>query len=163
MSARQSDAQSITRQAQADLLTVQSSLNQFYQTQAQLEQYREGTLQCSRLRRRPLQGRGRIPEAHCRHASPSCHLQDLQGSRQENPPTCHEHRRSDEVICDSTEPPSRVRRHVRSKRCRCSADRSFWRSAAFLWISNCRGPARQTAGLLCEGHLSFSLATLKRR
>jgi hypothetical protein len=31
-------------------------------------------------------------------------LQDLQGSRQENPPTCEEHRRGDEVICDSTDP-----------------------------------------------------------
>lgn len=41
MSTQRSDAQSITRQAEGDLLSVQSSLNQFYQTQAQLEQYRE--------------------------------------------------------------------------------------------------------------------------
>ena len=42
MSTQRSEDQSITRQAQGHLLSVQSSVNQFYQTQARLEQYREG-------------------------------------------------------------------------------------------------------------------------
>ena len=41
VSAQPSEAQSITWRTQSDLLSVQSSVSQFYQTQAQLEQDKE--------------------------------------------------------------------------------------------------------------------------
>lgn len=41
VSTQRTEAQSIARQSQIDLLSVQSSVSQFYQTQAELEQYKE--------------------------------------------------------------------------------------------------------------------------
>jgi len=71
---------------------VQSSVNQFYQTQAQLEQYRERErlnvpVYGNDLSKVVAEFEKHIADMHFRHVT----CKTLQGSRQENPPAREKH------------------------------------------------------------------------